>query len=89
MGTLRMNKFSRNVRRGSGVLASISYVGFIHRFNLKHPSEFPSSVIGTDDRPSSSKVLMDEQGMTIEVGGKLLFTSSSVRSVLMDRMSIW
>jgi len=83
---------SRNVRRGSGVLESISYASTLRLLNLSISSELPSSVrrcfVGAGEHPSSHKAVIDERGMTADVGEKLLFTNFRTWSVLIDRMSI-
>ena len=59
--------------------------------NLSVSNEPPSSVrrcfAGMGKDPSSHNVVMNERGMTIEVGAKPLFTSLRCRNVLVDRMS--
>ena len=83
---------SRNVRRGSGVLMSVSYGSTSHVINRSISNELPSSVrrccVGAGEHPSSHKAVIDERGMTTDVGEKLLSTSFRTWSVLIDRMSI-
>ena len=82
---------SRNVRRGSRVLPRTSFTSDLTPHNFNFSNELASSVrrcfVGATKGSSSHKVMMDERGMTIDVGTKLLFTIFRHRSDVMDRMS--
>ena len=92
MGTLVVLGLSKNVRRGSGVLGSISYPSTLSLLNLRLSNELPSSVrrcfVGAGEHPSSHKAVIDDRGITADVGTKLVSTKFRTRSVLIDRMSI-
>ena len=92
MGIVITVESSKNVRRGNGVLASISYTFILQWLSISVSSELPRSVIrcpiGAGDDPSRHNAVMDERGMTTDVGAKLLFTSFRSRSVSIDRIII-
>ena len=91
LGIPRAYAPSKNVSRGSRVLPSTSFTFDLIPLNLSVSNELANSVrrcfVGATKGSSIHKVVMDERGMTIDVGTKVLFTSFRNRRDLMDRMS--
>jgi len=89
--SLPVGGWTRKVRRGSGMLASRSRISLLELPSFSVSSEPASSVrmcfVGAGAGCSSCKALMDERGITIDVGVKLLYVSIRERSVLIDKMS--